>query len=160
MLFRVFVERGNSKRFVGHNKKEFNFDEDNTAYLFLSESISTLLRSAELFKNCFLFILKANRRRSDDGFWSNMTLGQLIGQLNEVTDGKARLLTVDIDTELRNALTHCLFWLEGSILVYYEDATLRKRKEVIVSELWIKGRKCSLIAQCLINLIGDWYFGT
>jgi hypothetical protein len=160
MLFNVFGKKGNSTRFAQHNKEEFGFDEDNVAYLFLSESISMFLRSAELFKNCFLFILKTNKQRSKDGFWSRMTLGALIKQLDKATSGKSASLTVNLDVNLRNALAHCLFWLEGSVLVYYEDVTLQERKEIMISELWARGRKHSLIAQCLINLIADWYVGT
>lgn len=160
MLFNVFAERGKSKRFVEHNKEEFGFNEEDTAYLLLSESITTFLRSAELFKNCFLFTLKTSKHRRKKGFWSRMTLGELIGRLDKESNGKIKPLTKDLDTKLRNALAHCLFWLEGSVLVYCEDLTLEKRKEIIISELWTKGRKHSLIAQCLINLIADWYVGT
>ena len=155
MLFNVFVERGNSKKFVEHNKEEFGFNEDDTAHLLLSESIAMFLRSAELFKNCFLFSLKTSK-----SFWSRMTLGELIGSLNKETNGKSKPLTEDLDTALRNALAHCLFWLEGSVLIYYRDLTLTKRKEIIISELWTKGRKHSFIAQCLVNSIADWYVGT
>jgi len=84
----------------------------------------------------------------------------LIKQLDKETDGKSASLTVNLDVDLRNALAHCLFWLEGSVLVYYEDGTLQKQKEIIISELWTRGRRHSLIAQCLINLIADWYVGT
>lgn len=159
MLFNIFSEKGKSTKFVLHNQ-EFGLNEVDTAYLFLSESISMFIRSAELFKNCFLFILKEKRRRSKTGFWSRMTLGDLISRLDSETGGKSEPVTQELDNKLRNSLTHCLFWLEGSVLIYYEDLALEEKKEIIVSELWIKGRKHSLIAQCAINLIADWYFGT
>lgn len=159
MLFQVFSERGKSTKFVKHNK-EFGFNEDDTAHLFLSESITMLLRSMELFKNCFLFILKTRKKRGKNGFWSRMTLGPLINQLVKETEGKIEPVTRDIDKDLRNSLAHCLFWLDGTVLIYYKDLTLKKRHEIIVTELWTKGRKHSLIAQCLIHVIADWFSGT
>ena len=159
MLFHVFEKKGRSTKFAEHNKP-FGFHEDGVAYLFLSESIATVVRSAEFFRNCFLYVLKTTKRRSVNGFWSNMTLGSLLKQLDKVTQKKSRSLTEKIDIQLRNALTHGLFWLEGSVLVYCSDITLRRQKEIIVPELWIKTREQSKIVQCLINFIADWYYGT
>jgi hypothetical protein len=159
MLFNVFEKRDMSKKFAEHNKS-FGFYEDGLAYLFLSESIATVLRTAELFRNCFLFVLKTSKKRSKDGFWSKMTLGDLLRQLDKVTQKKSCYLTEKMDVQLRNALAHGLFWVEGSVLVYCKDITLRKPKEIIVPELWIKAREQSKIAQCLITFIADWYHGT
>jgi len=89
-----------------------------------------------------------------------MTLGQLLEQLDKVTEKKSRYLSEKIDIQLRNALTHGLFWIKGSVLVYCKDITLRKPEEIIVPELWIKTREQSKIAQCLITFIADWYYGT
>lgn len=158
MLFKVFEKRGMSKKFTEHNKP-FGFDEDGVAYLFLSESIATVLRTAELFKNCFLYVLKTTKKRSKNGFWSKMTLGDLLSQLDKVTERKSRYLTEKIDVQLRNALAHGLFWMEGSVLVYCRDITLGKPKDIIVSKLWIKAREQSKIAQCLITFVADWYYG-
>jgi hypothetical protein len=154
MLFHVFSERGKSTEFVKNNLR-FGFNADNTANLLLSESISMLLRSMELFKNCFMFVL-----RFENGFWSKMTLGKLIGGLISKTDNKFEIVSNEIDVVLRNALTHGLFWLQGSVLIYYEDLTLQREHEIIISELWTKGRKHSLIAQCLFHVIPDWFSGT
>jgi len=159
MLFRVFEKRGRSREFVKHNKP-FGFYEDGLAYLFLSESIATVLRTSELFRNCFLFVLKTTKKRSKDGFWSNMTLGELLTQLDKVTQKKSCSLTQKIDVQLRNALTHGLFWMEGSVLVYCHDITLRNPNEIIVSDLWTNAREQSKIVQCLINFIADGYYGT
>jgi hypothetical protein len=162
MLFRVFEKRGRSREFAKHNKA-FGFDEDGIAYMFLSESIATALRTAELFKNSFLYVLKttrsAARKKADTVFWPNMTLGELSRSLEKVTEGKSCCLMEKIDLKLRNALTHGLFWLEGSILVYCEDITLKEQKEISVSELWIKGRAQSLTLQCLLAFIADYYYG-
>ena len=159
MLFRVFEERGRSTKFAEHNKS-FGFYEDGLAYLFLSESIATVVRTAELLKNCLLYVLKTTKKRSKNGFWSRMTLGDLLIQLDKVTQKKSRYLTERIDVRFRNALAHQLFWLEGSVLVYCSDITLREQKEIVLSELWTKAREQSKIVQCLITFIADWYYGT
>jgi hypothetical protein len=159
MLFRVFEKKGMSRKFAEHNKP-FRFYEQGLAYLFLSESIATVLRTAELFRNCFLYVLKTTRKRSENGFWSNMTLGQLLIQLDKITEGKSYNITEKLDVELRNALAHGLFWMDGSVLVYCKDVTLKNPKKIIVSELWIKTAEQSKIAQCLITFVADWYYGT
>lgn len=155
MLFHVFEKRGRSKEFAKHNKT-FGFDEDGVAYMFLSESVATVLRTTELFKNSFLYVLKTTRKK-DAVFWPNMTLGELSRSLERITEGKSRRLMEKMDLKLRNALTHGLFWLEGSILVYCEDITLKEQKEIVVSELWIKGRAQSLTLLCLLAFIADYY---
>jgi hypothetical protein len=159
MLFHVFATKGLSRTFAEHNV-QFGFDEDGVAYLFLSESISTVVRTSELFKNAFLYVLRTTRKHSKDGFWSDMTLGQLSKSLDLSTNGLSLFLTDKMNIELRNALAHGLFWLEGSILIYCDDITLQKQSEIAVSELWIKTRQQSLILQCLLTFIGDYYRGT
>jgi len=159
MLFRVFERKGMSKKFVERNKT-FGFYEEGLAYLLLSESIATVLRTAELLRNCFLYVLKTTKKRAENGFWSRMTLGDFLRQLDKITQNRSRYLTEKIDVQLRNALAHGLFWLEGSVLVYCSDITLREKEEIIVSELWIKAREQSKIVQCLITFIADWYHST
>lgn len=159
MLFHAFATKGLSRVFAEHNA-QFGFDEDGVAYLFLSESISTVVRTSELFKNAFLYVLRTAKKHSKDGFWSRMTLGQLSESLNLSTNGLSMFLTDKMNVKLRNALAHGLFWLEGSMLVYCDDITLQKQSEIAVSELWIKTRQQSLILQCLLTFIGDYFQGT
>ena len=109
------------------------------------------------FKNCFLFVLKTKEKRSKKGFWPKMTLGDLITQLERVSEGKIEPLTEDIDRDLRNSLAHGLFRLKGIFLICYRDLTLNETREIIIRDLWIKARTNSLISQCLIRLIAEWY---
>jgi len=153
MLFKIFEERGRSKKFAEYNKS-YGFTEDRLAHLFLSEIISTFLRTTELFRNCFLITLKARK-----GFSSRMTLGQLLSQLEKVAP-KSKVITKKIDVNLRNALAHGLFWLEGVVLNYYEDIKLEKERSIRIDHLWNKVHEHSKITQCLINFIADWYTST
>ena len=153
MLFQIFEERGRSKKFTEHNK-DYGFTENRLAYLFLSEIMSTFLRTTELFKNCFLFTLKVRK-----GFTSRMTLGQLLRELENVSP-RSKVIAKKIDVDLRNALAHGMFWMEGIVLNYYEDIKLKKEKSIGIDHLWGKVREHSKITQCLIHFIADWYTGT
>lgn len=154
MLFRIFGEKGRSKEFVIHNEK-FGLYDKGIAYLFLSESISTFQRSAELFKNCFLFTLKARR-----SFRAKMTLGQFLQRLVDVTGTKGKAIAEEIDVDLRNGLAHGLFWMDGVELIFCADVTLKKQERIRLDALWIKTRKQSIVSQCLIKLVADWFEGT
>lgn len=154
MLFNIFRERGGSREFLRHNEK-FGLYEKGLAYLFLSESVSTFLRNIELFKNCFLFILKMRR-----GFRIRMTLGQLLQKLVEVTGTKGEAIAEKIDVDLGNGLAHGSFWVDKTELIYCEDITLKEQKRIRLDKLWINTRRQSITTQCLIRLIVDWYSGT
>jgi len=153
MLFRI-RENVSLKEFVGHNKK-FGVSEKGMAYLVLSESVSTFQRYVELFKNCFLFILKSGR-----GFSSRMTLGTFLRKLVALTGTKGKAIADEVDVDLRNSLAHGLFWMEQLEVVYCKDITLRDRERIGLEELWMKARKQSILSQCLIKLIVDWFAGT
>jgi hypothetical protein len=155
MLFQILERERLSKKFTEHNK-EFGFDEEGVAYLILSESIATVLRTSEMFKNCFLFALKTEGKP----FSSQATLGTLFRKLEKITKNKSDYFAKEFDVDLRNALAHGLFWMQDGILVYCEDITLRKPKEIPLSELWIKAKDQSITLQCLINFVGDYYVGT
>lgn len=154
MLFSIFGEKGRSKEFVEHNKK-FGLYEKGFLYLFLSESISTFQRNVELFKNCFLFIFDLRR-----GFWAKMTLGPFLEKLINVTGTNGQRIAQEIDVKLRNALAHGLFWMNGVELVYCEDVALKKQKRISLDKLWMKTRDQSIVSQCLIKFIADWFAGT
>jgi len=153
MLFKIFEERGRSKKFAEHNKS-YGFTEDRLAHLFLSEIISTFLRTTELFRICFLMTLTEKQDLN-----SRMTLGQLLRKLEEVSP-KSKAITKRIDVKLRNALAHGLFWLEGTVLNYYEDIKFERERSISIAHLWNKIHEHSKITQCLINFIADWYTGT
>lgn len=153
MLFRIFEERGRSRKFAEHNNR-FGFTEDRLAYLFLSEVLSTFLRTTEQFRNCFLFTLKSRK-----GFTSRMGLGQLFKQLIKVAL-RSKAISKKMDVDLRNALAHGMFWMEGIMLNYYEDIRMKKKRSIRMDHLWGKVREHSRFTQCLIRFIADWYTGT
>ncbi len=88
-----------------------------------------------------------------------MTLGQLIRELENVAP-RSKAIAKKIDVDLRNALAHGMFWMEGIVLNYYEDIKMKKEKSIRIDHLWGKVREHSKITQCLIHFIADWYAGT
>ena len=155
MLFFIFAKKGRSKEFVKHNEKKFGLHEEGVVYLFLSESIDVFIRNTELLKNVFIFTLQTC-------FFSRprMTLGQFLKRLKEVSGTKGKIFAKEIDVNLRNALSHGLFCTDGVDVVYCEDVTLKSQKRIRLDNLWNKARKQSIITQCLISFIADWYVGT
>lgn len=153
MLFHIFEERGRSKKFAEHNK-DYGFSEDRLAYLFLSEIISTFIRTTEQFRNVFLFTLKSRK-----GFTPRTTLGRLLRELKKMCP-RSKAIVEKIDVDLRNALAHGMFWMEGIVLNYYEDMRMKEQKSIRIDYLWGKVREHSKFAQCLINFVADWYTAT
>jgi len=155
---------GRNKEFVEHNR-EYGFDERRYVYLLLSESMSVFLRNVELFRSCFLFVLKTARRpRKKTGnrrkeFYHTMGIGELLNQLVNICGSKGKKIKDKIDLELRNGLTHGLLWTDGLTIRYSKDIRFTKKGQVRLDALWKKASEQSKITQCLINLIPAWYSG-
>lgn len=158
--------RGRNKEFVEHNKN-YGFTEIRFANLLFSESISVFLRNVELFRCCFLFVLKTRKRKKrrkgektkQYPFFHEMGIGQLLNALVHVCGGKGEKIKKKINCNLRNGLTHGLFWIDKLEVIYSTDITLSpaKRRQVKLDKLWMEAFKQSVITQCLIETIADWY---
>jgi hypothetical protein len=169
MLFAIsdvkgeFVHRRNRK-FVEQNR-EYGFNEERYAHLLLSESLSVFLRNVELFRSCFLFVLKTTERpkskraKKKKGFYHKMGIGEVLNQLVNICGSKGRKIKDRIDVKLRNGLTHELVWIDGLTIHYSEDVTFAKLGEIRLDDLWKKASDQSKLTQCLINLIPAWYSG-
>jgi len=168
MLFAIpsvkgkFVD-GRNREFVEHNLK-YEFNEKRYIYLLLSESISVFLRNVELFRSCFLFVLKTRKRPRkrklmEIEFYNTMGIGELLNQLFNICGVKSEKIKKKIDVELRNGLTHGLVWIKGLKIHYAKDITFSEIGEIKLDEFWIKARDQSKVTQCLIHLIIAWYGG-
>ena len=73
---------------------------------------------------------------------------------------RARAIAEEIDVDLRNGLAHGLFWMDAFEIVYCEDIIIKNNKSIRLDELWVKTRNQSIVTQCLIKSIIDWYSGT
>jgi len=155
---------GRNKEFVEHNRK-YGFNEKRYVNLLLSESLSVFMRNVELFRSCFLFVLKTTERpkkkkaKVRKEFNHKMGIGGLLIQLENICGSKGKKIKDKIDWELRNGLTHGLVWIDGWTIRYPTDITFTKINEIELKKLWEKARDQSKITQCLIELIPAWYSG-
>jgi hypothetical protein len=155
---------GRNKEFVERNR-EYGFNDKRYVDLLLSESLSVFLRNVELFRSCFLFVLKTTRRpRKKKGkgrkeFYHTMGIGELLNQLVSICGIKGKKIKDKVDSELRNGLTHGLVWIDGLTIRYSKDVTFTKQGAIRLDDLWKKARDQSKVTQCLINLIPAWYSG-
>jgi len=152
---------GRNKKFVEHNQ-EYGFNENRYVYLLLSESLSVFIRNVELFRSCFLFVLKTvekPRKKGTKEFYHTMGIGELLNQLVSICGSKGKKIKDKIDFKLRNYLTHGLVWIDGTAIHYAKDITFTNRDKIRLDDLWKKGRDQSKVTQCLIELIPAWYSG-
>ena len=146
MLWEIFSEKGKSKKFAEHNRK-FGITERDLPYLLLTVTIYTFITNVELFKNCLLLIL-----RKEKGFKEKMTLNPFLSILARNTKDAYKIQEV-IDVDLRNALSHGLFWMKGVYLCYYEDISLKKLCQIRFDDFIMNGKKHNILCQLLIRMI-------
>ena len=174
MFFDMYVDRvkPNTKhrleKFLELNKP-YGLTEEDLNYLLISEMVFVFLQNIEEFRFALLFILKlpiryfvrGKRRRINE----QTTLGTLMKSFKELGIEKTDLLN-GIDYKLRNGLSHCLFWFEGKgdtecskpHLHYSEDISFKSVKWISIADLYSKMRNQSIYTNCLLNVIGDWFW--
>jgi len=147
MIVPIFREKGIMDKFVKHNKI-FGFNEKDLPYLFASQLVGTMITSTELIRNNLLTILKMK-----DGFSDVMGLGALLRRLEEVSPIYGKQLNDEIDSNLRNALAHGTFWIDGNHIYYCEDMRLINPKIIPLHKLMIRMKNANILSVCLFNLI-------
>lgn len=160
MFFDMYVDRirKNSKqrlnKFLELNR-EFGFTEEDVGYLLFSEMIFILIASIELFRIALLFTMKMD---VDEDINPQTTLGTLFWKFKNLSIDKAGLIESEIDIELRNSLSHGLYWIDNRADIhYYVDITFQE-KFLKGSDLYSKMRKQSMVTQLLLRVIGDWFW--
>lgn len=149
MLQSIFEEKGRSAKFIKHNKC-FNVTEEGLVYLLVSQSISNVLNNAEMLRNTLLEIIKTNGRFND-----KMGLGYLLRKLDELSPNFGNKIRIEVDTNIRNALAHRTYWIDGVDVVYCTDMSLENEKRIDLWGLWMEGKKLNILYQNLIKLIAD-----
>lgn len=170
MLFSIPDENGKfvygrNKNFVEHNK-QYEFTEKRYVNLLVSESLSVFLRNVELFRSCFLFILKTvkdpkktKKISKREEFSHSMGVGQLLYSVENICGDKGKKIKDKIDFNLRNCLSHGLFWIDGLMIRYATDISFNIQDKIALNDLWDKARKQSMFTQALIEIIPAWYSG-
>lgn len=148
------------KKFLELNKP-YGMTEEDLRYLLYSEMIFVFLLNAEEFRSALLFTMKLDK---DEYVNEKTTLGTLLWRLRDLGINKSEALD-DIDYELRNGLSHGLFWFHEKAdehhskphLHYSKDLTFMNTDWIDIAELYVKTRRQSLYTNCLLNVIGDWF---
>jgi hypothetical protein len=168
----LYVDKAKQKKFIELNKP-YGMTKTDLNYLFYSESVFVFLQNIEAFRAFLLFIMKLPIRYDIKGkrkeIDSKIGLGTLLKSLKKLGIKKADTLSDkrnDIDYNLRNGLSHCLFWLDEQgdsehsepHLHYSEDITFKKIKWISFDDLRSKTRKQAIYTNCLLSVIGDWFF--
>jgi len=166
MFFDIYVDKikpdskQRLKRFLEMNKP-FGLTEDDLRYLLYSEMILVFLQNIEEFRNALLFAMKLDK---DEYIDEKTTLGTLLWRLRDLGINKSEALE-DIDYELRNGLSHGLFWFDEKAdqhhakphLHYSKDLTFKNIGWISIADLYLKMRKQSIYTNCLLNVLGDWF---
>ena len=174
MFFDMYVDRvkPNTKhrleKFLESNKP-YGLTKDDLNYLLISEMVFVFLQNIEEFRFAMLFILKLPTRYSVNGKEKTInrktTLGTLLRSLEELRIKGTDKLS-NIDYNLRNGLSHCLFWFDEKgdtecskpHLYYSKDISFKHVKLINIADLYTKTRNQSIYTNCLLNVIGDWFW--
>ena len=171
-LFDIYAEKVkvDSKQKLISLKILGKFTEEELSYLLFSEMIFIFLQCIEEFRSILLFILKLPVSVKKNGkkykINNKTTLNPLLNNLEEIGIKRIDVLNKLIDYDLRNGLSHCLFWLDGKgdndcpepHLHYSENIEFTIIHCVTLKDLYVKMRNQSMYTNCLMNVIGDWFW--
>lgn len=165
--FDIYVERKmpNSKQKLKQIMEIGELTEEETAYLLFSEMVFVFLQSIEEFRSSLLSVLKLPVTIEKKVLiHSKTTLNQLLKNLVKLGTKKSESLNNRIDGDLRNGLSHGLFWFSMKDdecpephLHYSKDITFKKICCVTVTHLFETTRSQSMYTNCLLNVIADWF---
>jgi hypothetical protein len=144
--------------------------EEQTVILLFSEMIFVFLQNIEELRYILLhslklpIFIKGDNRKID----KKTPLKQLLIGLDKLGIKNAPELNKLIESDLRNGLSHGLFWFERknkdcseTHLYYSKDMQFEEVCGPIgISELFEKTRKQSMYTNCLLNVIADWFENT
>jgi hypothetical protein len=107
----MYVDKERQEKFIEFNKP-YGMTKTDLNYLLYSTSVSVFLLNIEVFRAFLLFILQLPipYKKNPEYINCKTTVGKLLNRLKEMGIEKADALS-DIDYELRNGLSHGLFWL-------------------------------------------------
>jgi len=140
-------------------------DEDAVVLLF-SDMIFVFLQNIEQLRFSLLHTLKLPIRVTDrQNIDKGTTLNQLLTRLSKLSVMNANEPSKIIEGDLRNGLSHGLFWFETKDaecselhLHYSKNSEFTVISKAIgISELFQITRRQSMYTNCLLNVIADWF---
>jgi len=139
----------------------YGLNEDDLRFFLCSDLIFVFLQNIEVFRAALLFIMKLPIRYFGIEINKNTDLGILLWGLKVMRIKKAEILLSKIDYNLRNGLSHYLFWFDEKensqhYLYYSKDITFQNVNRISIAELYSKTRLQSIYTNCLLNVIVDW----
>ena len=161
----MYVDKERQKKFIELNKP-YGMTKTDLNYLLYSTSVSVFLLNIEVFRAFLLFILQLPipYKKNPEYINCKTTVGKLLNRLKEMGIEKADALS-DIDYELRNGLSHGLFWLEQGDsehskphLHYSTDIAFKNIKLISFDGLLSKTKNQTIHTICLLYAIGDFPF--
>jgi hypothetical protein len=170
-FFDIYAEKvkPDSQQKLKRLKELGEFTEEELTYLLFSEMVFIFLQNIEEFRSILLFILKLPISFKKNGkiyrIGNKTTLNPLLGNLNVMGIKKVDSISKLIDYDLRNGLSHCLFWFDEKgdsdcpepHLHYSENIEFRKIHSISIKDLYLKMRNQSMYTNCLLNVVGDWF---
>jgi hypothetical protein len=170
-FFDIYAEKvkPDSKQKLRRFKELGEFIEEELRYLLFSEMIFVFLQNIEEFRSVLLFILKLPILTTSNGkkyiIGNRTTLKPLLSNLETMSIKKVDSINKLIDCDLRNGLSHGLFWFDEKgdndcsepHLHYSKDIRFNKISCLTVADLYLRTRKQSIYTNCLLNVIGDWF---
>lgn len=169
--FDIYVDKAkvDSKQKLKRIIEIGEFSEEDAIFLLFSNMIFVFLQNIEEFRYTLLHVLKLPISVPNDRDIDEKTaLKQLLTRLNKLGIKNANRLSKLIEGDLRNGLSHWLFWFEMKDndcselhLHYSKDSEFKTICGPIgISKLFENTRKQSMYTNCLLNVIADWFTGT
>jgi len=166
--FDIYVDRSkpDSKQKLKKIRDIGKISEEEAVYLLFSQMIFVFLQNIEEFRSALLYVLKLPIAVPNERpITKKTTLNQLFRGLKKLGIKNADTLASLIECDLRNGLSHSLFWFEINDsdcselhLHYSEDIEFNTISPPIKSsDFYLKTREQTLITNCLLNVIADWF---
>ena len=130
--------------------QQLGLSEIGITYSFVSQLWGSLIISLEsVLKTSLVFFLK-----EEQGLRRDMTLGQLLYGISEISPDVGKRLASIIDRKFRNTIAHGSFWFEkGGKVFLSEDSYLDKVKEISLHEFWISIKEQNIVSIAFVDVL-------
>lgn len=152
MTLNEFYKVFESEESVKHVASCSGLTTQTLTYLFISQLVGTMLINYEsVFKTSLIFFLEEEK-----GIKRDMTLGQLLNAIRDISPSTGTKLKTMIDTALRNSIAHGNFWfMQNGKVFLAKNSYLQDVKEIKLVELMIEAKRINVIAHAFIHVLDE-----